>query len=94
VAAGSAASLPLDIQVEINRARTSSADPRIHFHHTPTSASWLNKIEGFFGHLGQALPVEVSDSASKRALRDHLVAYLRAWNPNPTPFEGPSRHAR
>lgn len=24
-----------------------AAHPRIHFHYTPTSASWLNQIEGF-----------------------------------------------
>ena len=55
------------------------------FHYTPTSASWLNQIEGFFGILAkQAL--SLTDFASKRALRDHLVAYLRAWNRHPTPF--------
>ena len=60
--------------------------PRVTFHYTPTSASWLNQIEGFFGILAkQAL--SPTDFASKRALRDHLVAYLRAWNQNPTPFE-------
>ena len=59
--------------------------PRVTFHYTPTSASWLNQIEGFFGILAkQAL--SLTDFASKRALRDHLVAYLRAWNRHPTPF--------
>ena len=27
--------------------------PRVHFHYTPTSASWLNQIEGFFGILAK-----------------------------------------
>lgn len=27
--------------------------PRIHLHYTPTSASWLNQIEGFFGILAK-----------------------------------------
>jgi hypothetical protein len=27
------------------------------------------------------------DFPSKRALQDHLRAYLRAWNKNPAPFE-------
>ena len=59
--------------------------PHVHFHYTPTSASWLNQIEGFFGILAkQAL--SPTDFASTRALRDHLVAYLRAWNRHPTPF--------
>jgi transposase len=30
-----------------------AAHPQVHFHHTPTSASWLNQIEGFFGILGK-----------------------------------------
>ena len=59
--------------------------PQVHFHYTPTSASWLNQVEGFFGILAkQAL--SLSDHPSKRALRDHLHAYLRAWNKCPTPF--------
>jgi transposase len=61
------------------------AHPRIHFHYTPTSASWLNQIEGFFGILAkQAL--SVTDFASTRDLEQHLVAYLREWNQHPTPF--------
>jgi transposase len=60
--------------------------PRIHFHYTPTSASWLNQIEGFFGILAKQ-SLSMTDFASKRALQEHLVAYLRAWNKNPTPFE-------
>jgi hypothetical protein len=31
--------------------------------------------------------LSVTDFASKRALQDHLITYLRAWNKNPTPFE-------
>ena len=63
-----------------------AAHPRVHFHYTPTSASWLNQIEGFFGILAKQ-SLSLTNFASKRALRDHLVAYLRAWNRNRTPFE-------
>lgn len=62
------------------------AHPRIRFHYTPTSASWLNQIEGFFGILAKQ-SLSITDFASKRVLQDHLVAYLRAWNKHPTPFE-------
>ena len=62
-----------------------AAHPRVQFHYTPTSASWLNQIEGFFGILTKQ-SLSVTDFSSKRALRDHLRAYLRAWNKNPTPF--------
>jgi transposase len=60
--------------------------PSVHFHYTPTSASWLNQVEGFFGILGKQSLGAVSFD-SKRALRDHLNAYMRSWDQNPTPFE-------
>jgi transposase len=59
--------------------------PRVHFHYTPTSASWLNQVEGFFGILGKQ-SLSGTDFYSKTALREHLHAYMRAWNRNPTPF--------
>jgi transposase len=62
-----------------------AAHPRVQFHYTPTSASWLNQIEGFFGILTKQ-SLSVTDFPSKRALMDHLRAYLRAWNKHPTPF--------
>jgi transposase len=59
--------------------------PRVHFHYTPTSASWLNQVEGFFGILAkQALSLQ--DFPSKTALRTHLDAYISSWNDNPSPF--------
>lgn len=60
--------------------------PRVQFHYTPTSASWLNQVEGWFGILAKQ-SLFLTDFKSKRALRDHLRAYLRSWNLNPTPFE-------
>src|SRR5271170_6644516 len=62
-----------------------AAHPRVRFHFTPTSASWLNQVEGFFGVLGKQSLSE-TDFQSKRALREHLAAYMRSWNNNPTPF--------
>jgi transposase len=60
--------------------------PRVHFHYTPTSASWLNQVEGFFGILGKQ-SLASTHFPSKRALREHLEAYMRLWNQSPTPFE-------
>lgn len=62
------------------------ANPNVRFHYTPTSASWLNLVEGFFGVLGKQ-SLSVTNFPSKRALREHIAAYLRAWNKNPTAFE-------
>lgn len=63
-----------------------AANPRIRFHYTPTSASWLNQVEGFFGILGKQ-SLSNTDTPSKKALRDHITAYMRSWNRSPTPFE-------
>jgi len=62
-----------------------AAHPQVHFHYTPTSASWLNQVEGFFGILGKQ-SLSLTDFPSTKALRDHLTAYLRAWNKHPSPF--------
>jgi transposase len=59
--------------------------PLVHFHFTPTSASWLNQIEGFFGVLGKQ-SLSMVDFPSKKALRQHIEAYMAKWNDNPTPF--------
>lgn len=63
-----------------------AANPRVHFHYTPTGASWLNQVEGFFGILGkQAL--FTTDFRSTKALREHLRRYLLSWNRDPCPFQ-------
>jgi hypothetical protein len=47
----------------------------VHFHYTPTSASWLNQVEGFFGILGKQ-SLRVAHFPSKAALREHIDAYI------------------
>lgn len=59
---------------------------RVQFHFTPTSASWINQVEGWFGILAKQ-SLFLTDFHSKKALQDHLRCFLRAWNRNPTPFE-------
>lgn len=61
-------------------------NPLVRFHFTPTSASWLNQVEGFFGILGKQ-SLFLTDFKSKKALAEHLKAFMKAWNKNPTPFE-------
>ena len=63
-----------------------AANPQVHFHFTPTSASWLNQVEGFFGILGKQ-SLSKTGFHSRKALKDHLAAYLRDWNKHPTPFQ-------
>jgi transposase len=59
--------------------------PRFHLHFTPTSSSWLNLVEIFFGKL--------TDKAIRRGvfksvpdLIDAIDAYLAATNTNPQAF--------
>jgi hypothetical protein len=49
----------------------------VQFHYTPTSASWLNQVEGFFGVLGKQ-SLSMTDFPSKTALRTHIDAYMRS----------------
>ena len=61
------------------------AHPQVHFHYTPTSASWLNEVEGFFGILGEAVAQSHRLPEQARATRP-LGAYMRLET-LPTPFE-------
>lgn len=63
-----------------------AANPLVHFHYTPTSASWLNQVEGFFGILGKQ-SLSVTNFPSRRALCEHIAAFMDGWNRSPTPFE-------
>jgi transposase len=59
--------------------------PRIRFHFTPKSASWMNQVEGFFSILTRR-SIRRADFPSKAALVRHIQTFLAAWNANPTPF--------
>ena len=59
--------------------------PRVHFHFTPTGASWLNMIEAWFGILTRK-SVRRGSFRSVRALVRHIEHYLAHWNDDPTPF--------
>src|SRR5262249_27776829 len=41
-------------------------NPRVQFHYTPTSASWLNQVEAFFGILTKQ-SLSLTDFPSKKA---------------------------
>jgi len=59
--------------------------PNVRFHFTPTRASWLNQVEIWFSILqGQSLCEASFDSVSQ--LREHIDAFLEAYNRNATPF--------
>ncbi len=60
--------------------------PRFELHFTPTSSSWLNMIEIFFGRLtDKAIRRGIFNSVSD--LIDAIETYLAAHNDNPSPFQ-------
>jgi transposase len=59
--------------------------PRWHVHYTPTSASWINQVERFFGLLtDRAIRRGVFRSVAE--LEAAITAYIDANNRNPKPF--------
>jgi transposase len=61
------------------------AHPRVHFHFTPTGASWLNMVEAWFGILTRK-SVRRGSFDTVGALIKHIRRYIDRWNDNPTPF--------
>ena len=59
--------------------------PNVHLHFTPTRASWLSQVEIWFSILeGQSL--NGASFISVKQLRDHIDAFIAAYNENATPF--------
>ena len=62
-----------------------AAHPRVHFHFTPTGASWLNMVEAWFSILTRK-SVRRGSFDTVTALVKHIQAYIDRWNVDPTPF--------
>ena len=61
------------------------AHPRFTLHFTPTSASWLNLVERWFGELTSKL-LKRGTHRSVRHLNADIRAWITTWNDNPRPF--------
>lgn len=59
--------------------------PRVHFHFTPTSASWLNLVERFFSELTTRQLRRLAVT-SVRELEQVIHQYISRRNTDPTPF--------
>jgi transposase len=59
--------------------------PRVHFHFTPTSASWLNLVERFFSELTTRQLRRLAVT-SVRELEQAIQHYIAIRNAHPTPF--------
>jgi transposase len=62
-----------------------AAHPLIHFHFTPTGASWMNMVEAWFGILTRR-SIRRGSFPSVAALIRHIKADIAHWNEHPTPF--------
>ena len=63
-----------------------SRHPRFHLHFTPTSSSWLNLVERFFGELTQEVIRDGSFASVRELVRD-IECYLAQRNLNPKPYK-------
>ena len=61
------------------------AHPRFVLHFTPTSASWLNLVERWFGEL-TTKNLRRGAHRSVRDLNADIRAWIDTWNENPRPF--------
>lgn len=66
---------------------------RVQFHFTPTSASWLNQIEIWFGLLTRK-SLRGASFASKDQLRLAIEAFVARTNENPKPFHWRKREVK
>ena len=59
--------------------------PDVHFHFTPTRASWLNQVEIWFSIL-EGKSLHGASFTSVKQLREHVDAFIAAYNQNAKPF--------
>ena len=59
---------------------------RFHIHFTPTSASWLNQVEIWFGIL-QAKRIKRGAFKSVKDLVDKIKDFIKHYNENTKPFK-------
>ena len=61
------------------------AHPRFVLHFTPTSSSWLNLVERWFGEL-TTKKLQRGTHRSVRALNADIRDWITTWNDNPRPY--------
>lgn len=66
---------------------------RVHFHFTPTSASWLNQVEIWFGILTRKT-LRGTSFKGKEELRSSIEAFIERHNNNAEPFKWRKREVR
>ena len=67
--------------------------PNVHFHFTPTRASWLNQVEIWFSIL-QGNSLKDASFTSVKQLREHTDAFIEAYNENAKAFAWTKSHQK
>ena len=62
-----------------------NAHPRFVLHFTPTSSSWLNLVERWFGELTSKL-LKRGAHRTVTALNQDIRAWIETWNEDPKPY--------
>jgi transposase len=84
----------LDVHVVLDNASTHktplikrwlAAHPRFVLHFTPTSSSWLNLVERWFGEL-TTKKLQRGTHRSVRELNKDIRAWIETWNNDPRPY--------
>lgn len=70
-----------------------AAHPNVHFHFTPTSASWLNQVEIWFGILSRKALRGLS-TTSTAELRQAIEAFIKAYSQHAKPFKWRKREVK
>ncbi len=60
-------------------------NPRVHIHHTPTHASWLNQVELFFSILERRL-LRRGEFDSVDHLAEKVIGFIKDYNRRAAPF--------
>lgn len=67
--------------------------PKVHFHFTPTHASWLNQIEIWFSLLSH-YALRGASFTRIRQLRQAIDDFISVHNEKATPFEWTKRYVK
>jgi len=67
--------------------------PNVHFHFTPTHASWLNQIECWFSILSRRA-LRGASFTSPQGVREAIDRFIAAYNLQAVPFEWTKREIR
>jgi transposase len=67
--------------------------PNVRFHFTPTSASWLNQVEIWFGLMSRKV-LRGANFKNVTELRQAIEAFIAAYNPKAKPFKWRKREVK